>query len=107
MKDAGVDVVFMCTDANAVLTLEQELERQGMSDVVVFMQQSIGDPTIFERGGSLIEGNVSFTLSVPGFAPGEAAATYSEGIDRKSVVEGKRGSVRVELGGRGCMKKKK
>src|SRR3546814_18118483 len=75
----------MCTEANAVLTLEQELERQGMSDVVVFMQQSIGDPTIFERGGALIEGNVSFTLSVPGFAPGTEAATYSEWIAKSEI----------------------
>src|SRR3546814_14890762 len=56
-----------------------------MSDVGVFMQQSIGAPTIFERGGSLIEGNVSFTLTVPGFAPAEAAATYSEWIAKFEI----------------------
>src|SRR3546814_19050092 len=82
MKDAGVDVVFMCTDANAVLTLEQELERQGMSDVVVFMQQSIGDPTIFARGGPLLAGHRSFTLGLPGFAPGHAAAPYRQWLNK-------------------------
>src|SRR3546814_3809461 len=43
----------------------------------------------------------------PAMTPGDGfMAAYRVGRDRESVVEGKRVSVRVDLGGRRCIKKK-
>ena len=36
MKDAGVDFVSTCIDLNGMKTLAQELQRQGMDDVVLY-----------------------------------------------------------------------
>src|SRR3546814_20320929 len=39
MKEAGVDYVITAFDQGGALALEQELERQGMSDVLVQLPQ--------------------------------------------------------------------
>ena len=54
MKEAGVDFITTCIDQNSVLVLEQELERQGMGDVVVALPQGYSDSRVRldERGAA-------------------------------------------------------
>src|SRR3546814_17216042 len=56
---------------------------------------------------TLVQGRVETKRSKSGPAPSSQDAARAESLDRKSVVEGKSGSVRVDLGGRRSIKKKK
>ena len=68
MKDAGVDFISTCIDQNSVLILEQELERQGMGDVVVALPQGYADAQFVSDNAALLEGDI---LGVP-YRPLEA-----------------------------------
>jgi ABC-type branched-subunit amino acid transport system substrate-binding protein len=62
MKKAGVDFVIGCLDLNGMKTLAQELERQGMEEVVMFHPNTY-DESFVGEAGDLFEGdivNVSF-----------------------------------------------
>ncbi len=58
MKQAGVDFVTTCIDQNSVIVLEQELERQGMSDVVVVLPQGYSDTAFVSSNAALLEGDI-------------------------------------------------
>ena len=68
MKDAGVDIITTCIDQNSVITLEQELQRQGMDNVVVVLPQGYGDTAYLTDNADLLEGDV---IGVP-YLPVEA-----------------------------------
>ena len=68
MKEAGVDFITTCIDASSVLILEQELERQGMGDVVVALPQGYSDTEFVSTNAALLEGDI---LGVP-YRPFEA-----------------------------------
>ncbi len=68
MKAAGVDYVTTCIDQNSVLVLEQELERQGMSNVKVALPQGYSDTEFVSTNATLFEGNI---MGVP-YRPLEA-----------------------------------
>ena len=67
MKDAGVDFVSTCIDLNGMKTLAQELQRQGMDDVVLYHPNTYNQDFVAEAG-DLFEGDI---VSV-GFRPFEA-----------------------------------
>lgn len=69
MKAEGVDFISTCIDLNGMKTLAQELERQGMGDVVLFHPNSY-DQTFIAESGDLFEGDV---VTVQ-FRPLEASA---------------------------------
>jgi len=69
MKQAGVDFVATCIDLNGMKTLAQELERQGMSDVVLYHPNTYNQEFVAEAG-DLFEGDF---VSVQ-FRPFEAEA---------------------------------
>ena len=58
MKDAGVDFITTCIDQSSVLILEQELERQGMGDVVVVLPQGYSDTEFVSANAALLEGDI-------------------------------------------------
>ncbi len=68
MKDAGVDFITTCIDQSSVLILEQELERQGMGDVVVVLPQGYSDTEFVSANAALLEGDI---MGVP-YRPIEA-----------------------------------
>jgi branched-chain amino acid transport system substrate-binding protein len=68
MKEAGVDFISTCIDQNSVLILEQELERQGMGDVVVALPQGYADAEFISTNAALLEGDI---MGVP-YRPFEA-----------------------------------
>jgi hypothetical protein len=68
MRDAGVDFIAACLDLNGMLTLAQELDRQGMDDVVLYHPNSYDQGFIAENA-ELFEGD----LVSPQFLPFEAA----------------------------------
>ncbi len=68
MKEAGVDFILTCIDSGGALTLEQELERQGMGKVVVSLPQGYSDTAFASKNAALLEGDI---LS-PFFHPLEA-----------------------------------
>jgi branched-chain amino acid transport system substrate-binding protein len=70
MKEAGVDFISTCIDQTSALTLEQELQRQGMGDIVVVLPQGYGDDEFLSTNADLLEGDV---LSVP-YRPAQADA---------------------------------
>jgi hypothetical protein len=70
MKAAGVDFVSTCIDQNSVLILEQELERQGMGDVVVALPQGYGDTEFLSNNAALLEGDILMTAYLPFEADG-------------------------------------
>jgi len=57
MKDAGVDFISTCVDLNGMKTLAQELNRQGMDDVVLYHPNSY-DQVFVESSDGLFEGDV-------------------------------------------------
>jgi hypothetical protein len=57
MKEAGVDFISTCIDLNGMKTLAQELERQGMDDVVL-LHPNTYDQRFVEEAGTLFEGDV-------------------------------------------------
>ncbi|MDH3704818.1 MAG: ABC transporter substrate-binding protein [Acidimicrobiia bacterium] len=66
MKDAGVDFIATCLDLNGMKTLAQELDRQGMGDVVMYHPNTYNQPFVAESEG-LFEGD----FVVPQFLPFE------------------------------------
>ncbi|MET0908642.1 MAG: ABC transporter substrate-binding protein [Ilumatobacteraceae bacterium] len=65
MKEAGVDFVTLCIDQNGALTLEQELNRQGMAEIPVLLPQGYGDTEFVEANAELLEGDVLSLFSRP------------------------------------------
>ena len=65
MKEAGVDFITLCIDQNGALTLEQELNRQGMADIPVLLPQGYGDTEFVEANAALLEGDVLSLFSRP------------------------------------------
>jgi branched-chain amino acid transport system substrate-binding protein len=65
MREKKVDLILTCLDQRAVRTLEQELQRQGLTKVKVLLPRAIGDPTLLRSAGSLFDGDVSFVLNRP------------------------------------------
>lgn len=57
MKEAGVDFISTCIDLNGMKSLAQELERQGMDDVVL-LHPNTYDQDFIAEAGSLFEGDV-------------------------------------------------
>ena len=51
MKDAGVDFVATCLDLNGMKTLAQELDRQGMQNVVLYHPNTYNQQFVAEAGG--------------------------------------------------------
>ncbi len=66
MKDAGVDLVAACMDLNGMKTLAEELEKQGMGDVVMSHPNTYSQTFVAENA-ELFEGDVV----VPQFVPFE------------------------------------
>ena len=58
MHDAGVDFVATCLDPSGTITLEQELQKQGMGSVPVVRSGGAGDPTLLKNYASLMEGDL-------------------------------------------------
>lgn len=56
MKDAGVDFVLTCFDQVSALTLEEELERQGMGDVATVLPNAYADQDFITENAALLEG---------------------------------------------------
>jgi len=83
MKEADVDLVLTCLDGNAATSLAQELQRQGMEDVVVAQPgERYGTPAFFEQAGDLFEGDVTTVVFRPFEADAnEAMDAYEEWID--------------------------
>jgi ABC-type branched-subunit amino acid transport system substrate-binding protein len=73
MKDAGVDFVQTCIDLNGMQTLAQELDRQGMSDVVLFHPNTY-DSGFVAEAGDLFEGDFVSVQFLPFEAEGEDTA---------------------------------
>ncbi|MGI9603079.1 MAG: ABC transporter substrate-binding protein [Acidimicrobiales bacterium] len=64
MKDAGVDFIATCMDLNGMKTLAQELERQGMGDVLMYHPNTYNQPFVAESEG-LFEGDYVVAQFVP------------------------------------------
>lgn len=58
MKNAGVDFIATCIDQTSALSLEQELHRQGMEDVVIQLPQGYGDDEFLAANADLLEGDM-------------------------------------------------
>jgi len=56
MKNAGVDFISTCIDLNGMKKLAQELERQGMQDVVLYHPNTYSQSFVTEAGG-IFEGD--------------------------------------------------
>jgi hypothetical protein len=74
MKKAGVQLVLACLDLNGMKTIAQELQRQGMDDVILYHPNTYNQSFVKEAG-SLFEGDIVSS----GFRPFEAAS--SKGLD--------------------------
>ena len=66
MKDAGVEFIVTCIDLNGMKTLAQELQRQGMEDVVLYHPNTYNQ-TFVEEADGLFDGD----YIVPSFVPFE------------------------------------
>ncbi|HEX7132686.1 MAG TPA: ABC transporter substrate-binding protein [Iamia sp.] len=91
MKEAGVDFISTCIDLNGMKTLAQELERQGMDDVVL-MHPNTYDQRFVQEAGTLFEGDV---VGVQ-FRPFEAEVEGTALADFEQWME-EQGSERTEL----------
>ena len=82
MKDAGVDFVATCIDLNGMKSLAQELERQGMGDVVLYHPNTYNQQFVTEAG-DLFEGDFVSVQFLPFEAnsEGTALADYLEWMD--------------------------
>lgn len=87
MKAAGVDLVQTCIDQNSVLTVLQELRRQGMNDTTVVLPQGYADQRFIEENKDLLEGALLgvFTRPFESNIEGTAAATFLEWAERSGV----------------------
>lgn len=56
MKDAGVELIMTCMDQNGVVTLQREVERQGL-DAVQYLSNAY-DAAFVEEFGDLFEGSI-------------------------------------------------
>lgn len=65
MKEAGVDMIMTGLDQNGSLTLEQELERQGMGDVTLLVPQGYADTEFVTENADLLEGDLMQTYVRP------------------------------------------
>jgi hypothetical protein len=86
MKDAGVDFILNCIDQNSALLIEQELERQGMSNVTMVFPQGYGDTEFITTNAALLEGDLLATQFRPLEAnPGDTMMTtmleYFDGLE--------------------------
>jgi hypothetical protein len=86
MKEAGVDFISTCIDLNGMKTLAQELERQGMGDVVLYHPNTYNQQFVADAG-SLFEGDVIAVQFLPFEADGEGTALddFLEWIDRQGA----------------------
>jgi branched-chain amino acid transport system substrate-binding protein len=76
MREARVDMVMTCMDTNAVVTLAQEMKKQGM-DAIQYLPNAY-DRELLEEFGDLFEGS----FLALGFAPLETPETLRpEGLD--------------------------
>jgi ABC-type branched-subunit amino acid transport system substrate-binding protein len=91
MKAEGVDFISTCIDLNGMKTLAQELQRQGMDDVVLYHPNSY-DPTFVKESAELFEGDVV----VVGFRPLEASPEGNALAEFQTWME-KQGSTPSEL----------
>ena len=57
MVDAGVDFIVSCMDLNAMLTLAQELERQGVRDRIKMLHPNTYDAAFVAAAGPLFDGD--------------------------------------------------
>src|SRR3546814_11323578 len=65
MKEAGVDYVITAFDQGGALALEQELERQGMSDVPVQLPHGYADAEFAAAHAALLAGDILRTYVRP------------------------------------------
>jgi Periplasmic binding protein len=84
MKDAGVDFVSTCIDLNGMKTLAQELQRQGMDDVVLYHPNTYNQQFVSEAG-DLFEGDIVAVQFRPFEATSEGTALgdFQEWMDRQ------------------------
>ena len=62
MVDAGVDFIATCMDLNAMLTLAQELERQGVRDRITMLHPNSYDQEFVAAAGDLFEGDYALLV---------------------------------------------
>ena len=62
MVDAGVDFIVTCMDLNAMLTLAQELERQGVRDQIKMQHPNSYNAEFVADAGSLFDGDYGLVL---------------------------------------------
>lgn len=91
MKDAGVDFIAGCIDLNGMKTLAQELDRQGMDDVVLYHNNTYNHDFVAEAG-DLFEGDLVSVL----FRPFEAETEGTALVDFLDAMEAQ-GSEPTEL----------
>jgi Periplasmic binding protein len=84
MREAGVDFISTCIDLNGMKTLAQELDRQGMGDVVLYHPNTYNQDFVREAG-DLFEGDVVAVQFRPFEADGEGTALddYREWMERE------------------------
>ena len=63
MKDAGVDIVFTCLDQNSVLTLAQEMHKQGLAAEQILLNAY--DPAFISKNAAVLEGSVVHVVYAP------------------------------------------
>jgi branched-chain amino acid transport system substrate-binding protein len=68
MKREGVDLIFPAMDLNAVKTLAQELQRQGVRNDVTILNANLYDQKFVKEAGELFDGD----FIIPIFRPFEA-----------------------------------
>jgi len=88
MKDLGVDFIVTCVDQNSVLVLEQELERQGLTEVYVTLPQGYGDTEYLKANEGVLEGSLLATAYMPFEATveGTGLSIMKEWLDKSGVV---------------------
>lgn len=78
MKDAGVELVIGCIDLNGMKTLGEELQRQGMDDVVLYHTNTY-DQAFVAEAGDIFEGDyVSAAFRPFEAAPNDSLSLYKE-----------------------------
>jgi hypothetical protein len=82
LKQAGVDFVSTCIDLNGMKTLAQELQRQGMDDVILYHPNTYNQAFVAEAG-DLFEGDFISVQFLPFEADTEGTAMpdFLEWID--------------------------
>jgi ABC-type branched-subunit amino acid transport system substrate-binding protein len=73
MKEADVDFIATCIDLNGMKTLAQELERQGMDDVVLYHPNTYNQQFVADAG-ELFEGDFVTVQFLPFEADGDGTA---------------------------------